>query len=208
MTRKAAGELVRVMVVDDHAFVRDALGAALNAQAGLSLVAACASGAEAIRDFGRLTPDVIVVDFALGDMNGSQIVDAVRASGAKCRFVLLTGTAMNEKERAALAARVEVFLHKESGFERLVEAVWTAAYAPPMRPSANYEEGLLAAARLTPRERAVVRALAAGLPVAETAARLTVSPATVRKHRENAMAKLNVNSTAALVRIALQLGWA
>ncbi|MGJ3230602.1 MAG: response regulator transcription factor [Oceanicaulis sp.] len=199
---------VRVMIVDDHAFVREALSAALSARPGFEIVGECADGAAAIDLAPQARPDVMIIDFALGDMAGPDIIAEVRKTCPGARFVLLTGTPLSAAEREALARAADVFLHKESGLDALMAGVEEAAAVPRSRRAPEpAPEGLLAVSAVTARERDVLRALSAGLGVPEIAERLGISPATVRKHRENAMAKLNVNSTAALVRIAVQLGW-
>lgn len=201
--------LVPVVVIDDHAFVREAIEAAIEAAPDLALDGSAADGAEAVALITGRRPDVAIMDFALPDMTGLDAVEAIRAAGAPTRFVLLTGAPLAPRERDAVAGRVEVFLHKESGQDALLAAVRAAAAAPMLRPppvDATEVSGALNAGLLTLRERAVLREIARGRPVDEIAARLGVSPATVRKHRENIMSKLNLNSTAALVRAAMQIG--
>lgn len=124
-------------------------------------------------------------------------------------MLLLTGAPLDETERAQLARQVEGFLHKEAGREALVAAIRAAA-AQPVRarpgPADDDRSGVLNASALTPRERAVLREIAKGRSVDVIAQTLGMSPSTVRKHRENIMGKLSVNSTAALVRAAMQIG--
>ncbi|XBQ17031.1 MAG: response regulator transcription factor [Oceanicaulis sp.] len=196
-------------MVDDHAFVRDAAEAVIAGCHDLDPVGSAGTGAAAIAKVFELDPDVVVVDFALPDMTGLDAVETLRAEGIPARFVLLTGAPLDAAERDAIAARVEVFLHKEAGHEALLGAIRKAALAAPLAPAPAdpfAASGAVNAGLLTARERAVLREIARGRPVGEIAERLGVSPATVRKHRENVMSKLNLNSTAALVRAAMQIG--
>ncbi|MFW5660249.1 MAG: LuxR C-terminal-related transcriptional regulator [Oceanicaulis sp.] len=199
----------RVLVVDDHAFVRDAAEAVIAGCGDLDPVGSAPDGVSAIAQVIELKPDVVVIDFALPDMTGLDAIETLRAAGVGARFVLLTGAPLDGTERDAIAARVEVFLHKEAGHEALLGAIRKAAHAAPLAlaPLDPFDaSGAVNAGLLTARERAVLREIARGRPVGEIAERLGVSPATVRKHRENVMTKLNLNSTAALVRAAMQIG--
>ena len=122
---------------------------------------------------------------------------------------MLSGAPLDEDERAEIASRVEGFLHKEEGRDALVAAIRSTAAAPRRARLHRVDAartGVLNASALTPRERAVLREIAKGRSVDAIAETLGMSPGTVRKHRENIMGKLGLNSTAALVRAALQIG--
>jgi len=202
---------VSVLVVDDHPLVREAIGSAVALADDLELVGEAGDGQSALAALDRLKPDVCIIDFALPGMTGLDIVARARAGGSTTRFLLLTGATLDAAERASLSARVEGFAHKEAGSDTLMDAVRKAARAPRLRASTpridpDPSAGLTRAGALSERERAVLREIARGHPVDEIAARLEVSPATVRKHRENIMLKLDLNSTAQLVRAAMQIG--
>ena len=158
---------------------------------------------------------VLTMNEAREELRGADILlrDGVIAGigeGLETRFLLLTGSHMDDRERAALAAVAEGFLHKESGRESLIEALEAVACAEPRRPASPLEEdeenGVLRAGLLTARERDVLREIARGHSVDAIAGNLEVRVSTVRKHRENIMAKLGLNSTAQLVRAAMQIG--
>ena len=209
-TMRGVDNSIRVVVVDDHAIVREAVGGTIDMQDGYELVGTAEDGLSAIALLVSLAPDIAVVDFALPDMTGLEVIERVRGEGLETRFLLLTGSHMDERERAALAAVAEGFLHKESGRESLLEAIEAVANAGPRRPVApvddDEEGGVLRAGTLTARERDVLREIARGHSVDTIAENLEVRVSTVRKHRENIMAKLGLNSTAQLVRAAMQIG--
>lgn len=200
----------RVVVVDDHAIVREAVGGTIDMLAGYTLAGAAEDGMSAIDLLMAEKPDIAVIDFALPDMTGLEVIERVRGEGLETRFLLLTGSHMDDRERAALAAVAEGFLHKESGRESLKEALEAVACAEPRRPAPPLDEdeenGVLRAGLLTARERDVLREIARGHAVDAIADNLEVRVSTVRKHRENIMAKLGLNSTAQLVRAAMQIG--
>ena len=205
-----ASDGLRVVVIEDHALVREAVGGSIAAAPGMHLSGEAGDGASGVALVMRTDADVAVIDFALPDMTGVELIDAVREAGAQTRFLILTGAPLDADERKGLAERADGFLHKEAGQEALIAAVREAAASPPPRrrgaSDPDGEGGLLNAAALSPREREVLREIARGRPVDDIARRFEVSAGTVRKHRENIMAKLGLNSTAQLVRAALQIG--
>lgn len=200
----------RVVVVDDHAIVREAVGGTIDMHEGYTLAGVAEDGTTAIDLLLAKKPDIAVIDFALPDMTGLEVIERVRGEGLETRFLLLTGSHMDDRERAALAAVAEGFLHKESGRESLIEALEAVACVELRRPVSSLEEdeenGVLRAGLLTARERDVLREIARGHSVDAIADNLEVRVSTVRKHRENIMAKLGLNSTAQLVRAAMQIG--
>ena len=158
-----------------------------------------------------MQPDTAIVDFALPDMTGLELIELARSLSPDTRYLILTGSPMDEAERARLAECVEGFMHKEAGREALLAAIETTAAAKPLEPARRETDGvetggLLSAGALTKRERAVLREIARGHPVDAITDGLGISVATVRKHRENTMMKLKLNSTAPLVRAAMQIG--
>jgi DNA-binding NarL/FixJ family response regulator len=202
---------VTVAIIDDHAIVREAIGATIDMQDKYTLVGSAEDGEAAVALLLSERPDVAVVDFALPDMTGLEVIGRVRSEGLDTRFLLLTGSHMDDQERAALAAVVEGFLHKEAGRDNLLAALAGVASSAVRKPAAGEadgapEGGVLKAGLLTVRERDVLREIARGHSVDTIAANLDVAVSTVRKHRENIMAKLELNSTAQLVRTAMQIG--
>ena len=202
----------RVVVIDDHAIVREAVGGTIAMQAGYELAGSAEDGEGAIALLLDQQPDIAIVDFALPDMTGLEVIERVREAGSDTRFLLLTGSHMDERERAALAAVADGFMHKEAGRDSLLAAIDAVAEAPVRRPLTRQPEtddeegGVLKAGSLTVRERDVLREIARGHSVDTIAENLAVRVSTVRKHRENIMAKLGLNSTAQLVRAAMQIG--
>lgn len=204
-----ARQVIRVVIVDDHSLVREALVQSVALEPDLEVCGEAGDGREGLALCDTLKPDLVVLDFSLPDMTGIDVVDAMNASGSRPRVLLLTGASLDHDERNQLARRVEGFLHKEAGRDALVAAIRGAACEPvKARPARGDDErtGVLNASALTPRERAILREIAKGRSVELIAQTLVLSPSTVRKHRENIMGKLGVNSTAALVRVALQIG--
>jgi len=205
----AVEQVIRVVIVDDHSLVREALVQSIALEPDLEVCGEAGDGQQGLLLCHALNPDLVVLDFSLPDMTGVDVVDALNAAGRRPRVLLLTGAPMDDEERAQLARRVEGFLHKEAGRDALVAAIRAAA-CEPVKSRVAYRDddrsGELNASALTPRERAVLREIAKGRSIDDIAQTLGMSPSTARKHRENIMGKLNLNSTAALVRAAMQIG--
>lgn len=123
----------RVVVIDDHAMVREAVGATIEMQPGYTLVGAAEDGAAALDLLVAAQPDVAVVDFALPDMTGLEVIEQARGRALAVRFLLLTGSHLDEDERAALAAAADGFLHKEAGRDALLGALDRVASQPLRR---------------------------------------------------------------------------
>jgi DNA-binding NarL/FixJ family response regulator len=199
----------RVLVVDDHSLVREALVQIVALEPGMAVCGEAANGAAAIQLAAALQPDLVILDFALPDMTGLEVAAALAAAGQRPRVLMLTGAPLDAGERELLAGQVDGFAHKEAGRDELCELLrQTMQQAVPKDSSREPAEpsGLLGAGALTLRERAVLREIAKGQPIEAIADLLGITAGTVRKHRENIMAKLAVSSTAALVRAAMQIG--
>ncbi|WP_417481498.1 response regulator [Maricaulis sp.] len=200
---------LRVVVVDDHAIVRDAVSAVIEMSDAFELAGTASNGTEALELLGRVEADVAVIDFAMPDMTGVDVINKLRDKGTETRFLLLTGSHMDEDERERLSRCAEGFLHKEAGRQTLIEAIRAVADAPCLRPAPGDQmdmSGVLGTGDLTGRERDILREIARGHSVDQIADKLGISAATVRKHRENIMGKLELNSTSQLVRAAMQIG--
>ena len=201
-------DTLSVIVVDDHELVREAVGSAISQSDQLDLVALAPDGATGRSLIEAHQPDIAVIDFTLTDMTGLELIESVRPAAPRTRFMMLTGSPMDKDEQAQLSARVEGFLNKAKGRKTLITKILETSQAPRIPPREFFEDsgGLLNASLLTTRERELLHEIARGRSVREIADKLAISVATVRKHRENIMDKLELNTTAQLVRAALQIG--
>ncbi|MBV1928672.1 MAG: response regulator transcription factor [Gammaproteobacteria bacterium] len=188
--------------------VRDALCGVIEMSDGFELLGSAANGSKALKLLLSKETDIAIVDFALPDMTGIDVIRKARESGLNTRYLLLTGSHMDPDERGNIATVAEGFLHKEAGGDALLEALTAIANGPALQTASAETEtgGVMNAGELTNRERGVLREIARGHSVDVIATNLGISVSTVRKHRENIMAKLELNSTAQLVRAAMQIG--
>lgn len=196
----------RVWVVDDHCDVRDSLATLLRAE---SYTVRCFTDAEALfADLTRSQPECLILDYALPGSNGLETQARLHECDVCVPVIFLTG-------RANLSLAVEVMrrgaldlIEKPCSSERLLEAVAAAVNvrrAEYLRQHA-VARYTAAAHRLSPREREVLAGIVQGLRNKHIAAALKISPRTVESHREAAMRKLSVHSTAEMVSISLLTG--
>lgn len=199
-----------VVIVEDHDLVRDALSAMVSRHPDLDLVGQAGDGTTALGLLETSSVDLAIVDFALPDMTGLEIITKARSIQPATRYLILTGSPMDEEERIRLAEFAEGFMYKEAGRDTLLDAIIATAKMTPLKVTetglSEDRVGFINSGALTKRERSVLREIARGHSVDQISEALNISPSTVRKHRENIMAKLNLNSTAQLVRTAMQIG--
>jgi DNA-binding NarL/FixJ family response regulator len=194
---------LRVLIADDHPIFLAGLRQLLDTHPGLTCVAAATTGAEAVRLVLAQRPDVAVLDLHMPDLSG---VDAARAIGADAPEVgvlMLTMLADDESVLAALRAGARGYLLKGSTPDEVVAAIRSiavggAVFGPSIAAriidyfSAHRPPAPTELPELTDRERAILDLLADGESNPAIAARLHLSPKTVRNHVSNIFAKLQV----------------
>jgi DNA-binding NarL/FixJ family response regulator len=213
--------MVRVLIADDQALVRDGFGMILSAQPDIEVVGEAADGAEAIRAAGELRPDVVLMDIRMPN------VDGIKATAAICREtdakVLVTTFDLDEYVYEALRAGASGFLLKDMRRSELVEAVRVVAagealLAPtvtrrliadvvgraPRMPVAPRPDTRLAT--LTARETDTLRQVARGLSNAEIARELYVTEHTVKTHVSSLLSKLGLRDRVQAVVLAYESG--
>ena len=201
------------LIIDDHRIVADGVAQALQAH-GLIAGSEIFAGLSDLLSKTRFDAfDIAIIDFGLGGQTGLEAISHLRQHASNLPCILMTGSALSDDERSGMARHTGLFFHKQDPVEILVDMV-AEALGKPRRskpdpaPVEVRQPGLLAVDRLTSREREILRSLGRGLAIDTIARELCISPATVRKHRENMMSKLAVSSSARLVRIAVQAGLA
>jgi DNA-binding NarL/FixJ family response regulator len=193
---------VRVVVVDDHALVREGTVHILERDPMLSVVGQAADGEEAVELICELRPDLAIVDVELPGMNGIEVVRAVHQRAAGIRFLIVSAYDDHAYLIEALAAGVAGYLLKTVSGRELVHAVRAAAGG-----SVVFDEGVtqrLTGTRargvgqppldLTPRETDVLALVARGLSNRQIAAELGLGLRTVESHVSNVLSKLGLTS--------------
>lgn len=207
---------IRVLVVDDHAIVREGICALLARREDIEVVGEAADGKRAIDAVVRLDPDVVLMDIAMPGMNGLEATREIHARFPSTRILVLTQHENKEYILPLLHAGAAGYVTKDVRASELAEAIRsvheqggylqpsiTTAVVSAIAESADTRD---AQTLLTEREIQVVRLIAEGLINREIAERLGISVKTVDTHRGNIMEKLNVHNTAELIKVAIRKG--
>ncbi|GAB2568272.1 response regulator transcription factor [Leucobacter ruminantium] len=199
---------IRLLIVDDQALVRGALGALLELEPDLSVAGYAGDGAEAAERAAQLRPDVCLMDIQMPGVDGIAATRAVLAAHAATRVLIVTTFARPGYLRAALDAGAGGFIVKDAPPEQLADAVRRVHAGMRVVDPALAEASLFEGANpLTEREQQVLRLAGEGRTAAEIAAEVFLSPGTVRNHLSSAIGKTGAVNRAQAARIAADKGW-
>ena len=188
---------VRVLVVDDQRLVREGIASLLGIQPGIEVVGTAANGREAVEQATALTPDVVLMDVRMPEMDGVEATALLARRAPACRVVMLTTFDDEEYVVQALRAGAAGYLLKDLPAAKLAEAVRMAhaGVAQLDRTAAKHVASALtprSTAALTTRETEVLRLIAAGATNREIAARLYLSEGTVKNHISRILNRLGL----------------
>lgn len=192
---------IRVLIVDDHAIVREGLQMLLAEEADVEVIGQAANGIEAVSLAATLQPDVILMDLLMPEMDGVQAMQHIRDAGIASRVLVLTSFANDEHVREAIRAGAIGYLLKDVLKADLLQAIRTAAQGQPvLHPEAQrslIRQAIaptppLPHATLTERERDILRLIAQGKSNKEIAAALHLTEGTVKGYVSAILHKLGV----------------
>ncbi len=201
------------MIVDDHTMVRRGLSLFLKSYDDMLMVGEADSGAAAVEMCSSCSPEVVLMDMKMPGMDGVTATRLIHQQHPSVRILALTSFKEGNLIQNALAAGAIGYLLKDVSAEELVRAIRSArAGRPSLSPEAA--EVLVQASKepprpggdLTDREREVLVLMTQGLNNTQIAARLVVSPSTIKSHVSNILSKLSVTSRSEAVALALRLG--
>jgi DNA-binding NarL/FixJ family response regulator len=197
---------LRIVIVDDHPLTREALSSLLGAH-GFDVVGLASDGTEAIREVGRLQPDLVLLDLAMPGVDGLSALPSLREAAPECEVVVLTASGTEENLLQAIRAGAAGYLLKTEPPERIAsfldavangEAALSGAVARRLLDQVRSGRGSgvpdLIASTLSAREVEVLLLLDDHLGTDEIAKRLYISEHTVRSHVKNLLRKLGVSS--------------
>jgi NarL family two-component system response regulator LiaR len=199
------------MLVDDHTMVRRGLATFLKVFNDLQLAGEAESGAAAIQLCAEIQPDVVLMDMAMPDMDGATATRTIRQQFPQVRVIVLTSFKEGDMVKNALEAGAIGYLLKDVSADELARAI-RAAHSGQATLSPQAAQALVEKTSqppppgldLTEREHEVLALMVEGLNNTQIAARLTVSPSTVKSHVSNILSKLGVASRTEAVTLALR----
>ena len=197
-----------VVLIDDNRLLRDGLSTLLNAE-GLKVVATARSGHEALREVARVKPQLVLLDSALGDREGSQFVREMRQRFPDIKLIVMGLLPAHDDFVDFIKAGVQGFILKDATIEVFIATIMAvadgASVLPPLLAStlfthvaaqarARGRRGEKAAVRMTAREREVIESIADGMGNKEIADRLHIATHTVKSHVHNILEKLALHT--------------
>src|SRR3954453_1952926 len=209
--------MVRILLVDDHAMLRDGVRMVLEAHPGFEVVGTADNGVEAVELAHSLRPDIAVLDVAMPELNGLDATREIRACCPDTEIVILSMHEGEDYLREALRAGAAGYVLKRAAAKELVGAIQAVqrgeSYLDPALTRtliSDYVKKVdrtdLPADALTERELEVLRLVAEGLTNRQIALKLNISIKTVQSHRANLMDKLDLHDRTELVRYAIRRG--
>jgi DNA-binding NarL/FixJ family response regulator len=206
---------IRVLLVDDHRMVREALRETLAKVADIEVVGEVGDAAEALKLALELSPDVIVLDISLPDVNGVEVASRLQDAGSQAKIVALSAFSDKRFVTAMLRAGASAYVTKSAAGTELVRAIRAVAisqsyFSPEIAGTVLSEvrERFVPgeAAQLGRREREVLRLIADGARSPAIARQMHISIATVEVHRRNIKRKLGLRTVAELTKHAIREG--
>lgn len=212
-------DVIRILLVDDHAVLRAGLKALLNAEDDMRVVGEAGTGEDAVERAKTLKPDVIIMDVSMPGMDGLEATRQINALGIGSKVLVLTMHAEEEYLTAALRAGAAGYLVKSAADRELVDAVRALAYGDVyVQPSAarvlarrvqrteRSADDRTRLEKLSDREREVLRLVAEGYGAPDIARRLGISAKTVDTYRQRVSEKTGFSGRPDFVRFALRVG--
>src|SRR5512146_2477980 len=206
---------IQVLVVDDHAILREGVRALLQLHQDIEVVGEASHGTEAIEAVARLDPDLVLMDIAMPGLGGIEASLELKKMGRRARILILSQYEDREYVRRLLKAGVSGYVLKKSAGAELANAIRAVhrgglVLDPEVARTAMEEGGPAAPGAadpyeaLTDREKQVLKLVAEGRSNKEVAEVLGISVKTAMSHREHVMEKLAVHNRTELVRFALK----
>jgi DNA-binding NarL/FixJ family response regulator len=206
MSRRS--EPIRILTVDDHPVLRDGVAALIATQPDMTLIAEASTGREAIEQFRKHHPDVVLMDIQMPDLGGIEAMIAIRKESHNARFIVLTTYKGDVQVLRAIRAGARGYLLKSMLRSELINTI-RAVHAGQKRIPPELATELADHAaddELTPREIEVLRSIAAGNSNKMIADKLSVTEETIKGHVKNILSKLGANDRTHAVTIALKRG--
>lgn len=212
---------IRILLVDDHPLMREALRAAIEDEEDMEVISEASNGQQAVEQAHTLQPDVIVMDLFMPGMDGMRAIATIHEQHPDLHILALTSSADETKIVEAVQSGALGYLLKDARRSEIIEAIREVSqgqsYLPPQlarkllnglrqQPKAGHLPEQSALETLTPRELEVLKAIGGGASNREIAARLFLSEGTVRTHVHHILSKLELSNRNQAILYALHAG--
>jgi two-component system response regulator NreC len=204
----------RLLICDDHPVVREGVKVTLSHEPTIEIVGEAGNGREAVAETKRVRPDIVLMDMSMPELNGLEATMQIKEFNSDIKVLIMTMYDDEEVVMRCLAAGASGYILKDTPLSQLIYAIRMVRkgheyldpgvtrnvneYVQQNRPrQTSYD-------RLSLREREVLKQVAEGLSIKEIAIRLNIAVKTVDVHKYNLMTKLDIHSTAGLIRYAIQ----
>ncbi|QSR26037.1 DNA-binding response regulator [Nocardioides aromaticivorans] len=202
---------ITVLLIDDHELIRNGLGAVLDLEPDLQVVATAGSVAEGIQRYHEVKPDVVVTDLQMQDGTGLDVVRTLRKENDKVGLIVLTMHSGDEQIFAAMQAGASGFVGKDAPSTEVIKAARHAAVSPKAFVCAGLVGAMMRrqsaeSTALTEREHDVLLLLAEGLNAAAIGQKLYLSESTTKSHIARIYQKLGAANRAQALVTAMRIG--
>lgn len=211
-------DVIKVILADDHQIVRQGMRALLTLQPDINVVGEASDGIELLEMIERLSPDVVITDIAMPNLNGMEATKQIKKNYPAIQVIILSMHAASAYVVGSLKAGALGYLLKNDDFQKVVDAVYCVKKGQRYLSSQVSESminelltsdssGEKKEPKLTKREGEIIQLIAEGKTSNQIGEILGLSIRTVEKHRANFKAKLRLNSQADVVHYAIQKGY-
>ncbi len=211
---------IRILIVDDHAIVREGLRAIFDVQPDIVVVGEATDGEEAVNKVKELRPDIVLMDITMPVMNGLEATRLIKRDNPEVKILVLTMHESDDYFYRILEVGASGYFIKGGSSKELISALWMVWRGevfiyPSMAKKllSDYLQRVKTGQdtttykKLTNREREILKLIAEGRTNQEVAELLVLSPTTVQTHRAHIMAKLGLHNRTDLVKYALRQGF-
>jgi DNA-binding NarL/FixJ family response regulator len=211
---------ISLLLVDDHAVVREGLCALLQAEGDITVVGEAADGRQAVAQAKKTLPDVVVMDVALPGMSGLEATRQIVRKVPKAKVLVLSASGNDDDITQLISAGATGYLLKQTAAADVMKAIrevhrGNAFFSPSIaerrrrqvRQAFGGGQPATRTGNLTSREAEVLQLAAEGFSNKQIAAELSISIKTVEKHRQQEMNKLDIHNISGLTRYAIAKGW-
>jgi two-component system nitrate/nitrite response regulator NarL len=209
---KIEHKLITLVIADDHPIVLEGIVGVISAEETVKVIAKCRTGPAAFRAITELKPEVAVLDIAMPEMNGLEVLIKLRTEGTETKIILLTANTTDRQLLSAIEHGARALLLKDAPLTELAQTIRSVVAGERCFPTELVDAALAQLgmanagnrlAGLSPREREVMRLVAEGLINKQVGQRLNLSEGTVKIHLHNIYQKTGIGNRTALTALAL-----